>query len=65
MMTDCFSFMSTNGMSWMLWGAGFFWLLVLILLGFATAALIKYLRSDGNANTQRERMSAHAGHTPA
>jgi hypothetical protein len=50
MLTDCFSFMSTNGMGWMLWGAGFLWLLLLLLLGFATAALIKYLRSEGSTS---------------
>ena len=51
MMIDCFSFMSTNGMGWMIWGAGLFWLLALILLGLAVVALVKYLRSDPGGGT--------------
>ncbi|KUM25602.1 hypothetical protein AU467_25890 [Mesorhizobium loti] len=48
-MTSCLSFMSANGIGWMIWGAGLFWLLVLVLLGLAVAALIKFLRSDPNS----------------
>lgn len=44
--TDCFSFMSANGMGWMMWGAGLFWLLVLALPILGAAALIKHLRAD-------------------
>lgn len=50
MMTDCFSFMGANGMGWMMWGMGLFWLLVLALLVLGAAALIKYLRADRNAS---------------
>lgn len=52
MLTDCFSFMSTNGMGWMMWGMGLFWLLVLALLILGAAALIKHLRSDRHASSQ-------------
>jgi hypothetical protein len=52
MMTDCFSFMSTNGMGWMMWGAGLFWLLVLVLLILGAAALIKHLRADRRSTPQ-------------
>ena len=52
-MTDCFSFIGTNGMGWMMWGAGLFWLLVAVLLFLAVAALIKYLRSDRNDMSPR------------
>ena len=45
-MTDCFSFMSANGMGWMIWAGGLFWLAVLILLAVGTAALVKHLRRD-------------------
>lgn len=45
-MTDCFSFMSANGMGWMIWAGGAFWLLVLALLTLGAAALVKYLRRD-------------------
>lgn len=44
-MTDCFSFMSANGMGWMIWGAGASWLLTFGLLLLVIAALVKYLRS--------------------
>ncbi len=38
--------MMMNGMtSGMMWGMGLVWLLVIIVLILATAALIKYLRS--------------------
>ena len=30
----------------MLWGAGLLWLLLIVILVLAAAALIKYLRSD-------------------
>lgn len=53
MMTDCFSFIGANGMSWMMLGAGLFWLLVLTLLILTAVALVKYLRSDGSAGLQR------------
>jgi tellurite resistance protein TehA-like permease len=33
-----------DGMSGMMWGMGLFWLLVVIVLVLAGAALIKYLR---------------------
>lgn len=45
-MIDCWSFMSVDGMSWMMWAGGLFWLLVLALLVLAAAALGKYLFSD-------------------
>jgi tellurite resistance protein TehA-like permease len=35
-----------DGMGWMMWGAGLFWLLLVIVLVLAVAALVKYLRSD-------------------
>jgi len=34
-----------DGMSTMMWGMGLFWLLVLVVLILAAAALIKYLGS--------------------
>ncbi len=40
-MTD----MGMDGMGWMMWGAGVIWLLVIIVLTLAAAALVKYLRS--------------------
>jgi tellurite resistance protein TehA-like permease len=43
MMTDYFSFMGANGMGWMMWGMGLFWLLVIVVLLLAAAALVKYL----------------------
>lgn len=45
-MTDCFSFMDMNGMGWMMWAGGLFWLLVLALLVLTVAALLKHLRSE-------------------
>jgi len=30
----------------MMWGAGLVWLLIIVVLVLATAALVKYLRSD-------------------
>lgn len=36
----------TDGMSGMMWGAGLVWLLIIIVLVLAAAALVKYLRSD-------------------
>ncbi|HEY9567962.1 MAG TPA: hypothetical protein VIR38_07720 [Thalassobaculum sp.] len=50
MLNDCFSFMGANGMGWMMWGAGLFWLLVLALLVLTGAALIKHLRSERPAS---------------
>ena len=35
-----------DGMGGMMWGAGLVWLLLVIVLVLAAAALIKYLRSD-------------------
>lgn len=43
---ECWSFMAMDGMGWMMWAGGLFWVLVLALLGFAAAALVKYLFSD-------------------
>jgi hypothetical protein len=45
-MLECFSFMNANGMGWMIWAGGLFWLVVLTLFVFGVAALLKYLRSD-------------------
>jgi tellurite resistance protein TehA-like permease len=36
-----------DGMGAMMWGAGLLWLLVIVVLVLAAAALVKYLRSDG------------------
>jgi hypothetical protein len=38
---DCMSMMAGSG--WMMWGMGLFWVLVLIVLLLAAAALVKYL----------------------
>jgi tellurite resistance protein TehA-like permease len=35
-----------DGMGGMMWGMGLLWLLVIVVLVLAAAALIKYLRSD-------------------
>jgi len=35
-----------DGMGIMMWGAGLLWLLLIVVLVFAAAALIKYLRSN-------------------
>jgi flagellar basal body-associated protein FliL len=35
-----------DGMGGMVWGAGLLWLLLIIVLVLAAAALVKYLRSD-------------------
>ena len=35
-----------DGMGIMTWGAGLLWLLLIVVLVFAAAALIKYLRSN-------------------
>jgi len=35
-----------DGMGGMMWGAGLLWLLLVIMLVLAAAALITYLRSD-------------------
>jgi uncharacterized membrane protein len=59
MMTDCFSFMNANGMGWMMWGMGLFWLLVLALLVLGVMALIKYLRSDSRAESGESDTTAH------
>ena len=34
-----------DGMGWMMAGMGLFWLLILVVLVLAAAALVKYLRS--------------------
>jgi hypothetical protein len=34
-----------DGMGGMMWGAGLLWLLLIVLLVLAAAALVKYLRS--------------------
>ena len=36
-----------DGMAGMMWGMGLLWLLLLVVLVLAAAALVKYLRSDG------------------
>jgi hypothetical protein len=36
-----------DGMGGMMWAAGLLWLLLVIVLVLATAALVKYLRSGG------------------
>lgn len=41
----CWSFMTTEGMGWMMWMSGLSWLLVIALPGLAAAALVKYLFS--------------------
>jgi hypothetical protein len=35
-----------DGMGWMMFGAGVLWLLLIVVLVLAAAALVKYLRSD-------------------
>ncbi len=35
-----------DGMGWMMWGAGLLWVLLVVVLVLAAAALLKYLRSD-------------------
>jgi hypothetical protein len=60
-MTDCFSFMDTNGMGWMMWSAGLLWLLVLVLLFLAAAALIKFLRTDGSSEPAESKAAIHRG----
>tara|TARA_R110000824_G_scaffold3234_4_gene15138 strand:- start:55383 stop:55565 length:183 start_codon:yes stop_codon:yes gene_type:complete len=37
--------MNMEGMGWMMWGMGFFWILVIALLVLGVAALVKYLFS--------------------
>ena len=37
--------MMSDGMSWMMTGMGLFWLLVIVVLVLAAAALVKYLLS--------------------
>jgi len=34
-----------DGVGWMMWGGALVWLLVIIVLVLAAAALVKYLRS--------------------
>jgi membrane protein YdbS with pleckstrin-like domain len=36
-----------RGMEWMHWGGALVWLLVLVVLVLAIAALVKYLREPG------------------
>lgn len=38
--------MNMEGMGWMMWGMGFFWILVIAILVLGVAALVKYLFSD-------------------
>jgi tellurite resistance protein TehA-like permease len=45
MMTSCMT-------SAMMWGMGLFWLLVLIVLVLAAAALVKYLRSESRGRAE-------------
>ena len=40
--------MTSNMMPGMMWGMGLFWLLAVIVLILAAAALVKYLRSGDN-----------------
>lgn len=42
--------MSDGMMDGMMWGMGLFWLLILVVLLLAGAALIKYLFFDGRNN---------------
>jgi hypothetical protein len=35
-----------DGMGGLMWGAGLVWLLLIVVLVLAAAALVKYLRSD-------------------
>jgi tellurite resistance protein TehA-like permease len=35
-----------DGMGGMMWGMGLLWLLLIVVLVLAAAALVKYLRSD-------------------
>jgi tellurite resistance protein TehA-like permease len=35
-----------DGMGGMMWGVGLLWLLLVVVLVLAAAALVKYLRSD-------------------
>lgn len=35
-----------DGMGRLMWGAGLVWLLLIVVLVLAAAALVKYLRSD-------------------
>jgi uncharacterized membrane protein len=47
-------------MSGMMWGMGLFWLLVVIVLILAAAALIKYLRT-GSKESRQGNARDHAG----
>ena len=44
--------MMNDMMPGMMWGMGLFWLLVVIVLILAAAALIKYLRTGGKEGRQ-------------
>jgi tellurite resistance protein TehA-like permease len=44
--------MMNNMMPEMMWGMGLFWLLVVIVLILAAAALAKYLRTGGEKGRQ-------------
>jgi tellurite resistance protein TehA-like permease len=44
--------MMNNMMPEMMWGMGLFWLLVVIVLMLAAAALIKYLRTGSKDDRQ-------------
>jgi hypothetical protein len=60
-MFDCFSFMSANGVGWMIWAGGLFWLLVLALLVLGAVALIKHLRSDASDGPEASNAAMHRG----
>jgi hypothetical protein len=60
-MHNCFSFMSANGMGWMIWAHGLFWLLVLALLVLGAAALIKHLRTDVSNEPAELKATTHQG----
>jgi tellurite resistance protein TehA-like permease len=44
--------MMDNMMPGMMWGMGFLWLLIVIVLILAAAALIKYVRNGGKEGRQ-------------
>lgn len=60
-MTNCFAFMDASGMGWMMWGAGLFWLLTLVLLILAVAGLIKYLRAGSDDGMALAPATSHRG----
>lgn len=44
--------MSMNGMGWMMWAGGLFWVLVIVVLILVIAALLKYLFSDRRSSRE-------------